>query len=282
MPADWSLTEVEAVVTDYLDMLAKELGREPYNKSAHRRALMLQVNNRSDGSIERKHQNISAILIELGYPYIDGYKPLGNYQALLAEVVADRLDADRALAAVVGESVEEPAAPPSFADLLSRVEEAPRSAEFIYPPVKDPGHLGSRRPRINYLEREARNASLGYAGEEFVLRFERERLLRLDRGSLADRVEHVAVTAGDGAGFDILSYERDGSDRFIEVKTTAYGKQTPFFVTRNELAVSRGAHDRYHLYRLFRFREDPRLYSINGALDRICRLEPIQFSARPR
>ncbi len=77
--------------------------------------------------------------------------------------------------------------------------------------------------------------------------FERARLIRLGQESLADRVEHIAVTEGDGAGFDIRSFEADGRDRFIEVKTTAYGKQVPFFVSQNEVMVSQNYSDHYHL-----------------------------------
>ena len=76
MPDDWSPHEVEAAVADYFDMLAKELRSEPFNKAQHNRHLQTLLADRPRGSIERKHQNISAILIELGYPYIDGYKPL--------------------------------------------------------------------------------------------------------------------------------------------------------------------------------------------------------------
>src|SRR6266480_7714123 len=89
--ADWSRLEVEAAVAYYLDMLALELRGEPFNKAEHNRNLARVLNSRTRGSIERKHQNISAVLIELGYPYIDGYKPLSNYQRLLYEVVEDRL-----------------------------------------------------------------------------------------------------------------------------------------------------------------------------------------------
>jgi hypothetical protein len=70
LPGAWSQAEV--VVTDYLTMLAKELRGETYNKSAHRRAFAKVLNRRNDGSIERKHQNISAVLIELGWPFISG------------------------------------------------------------------------------------------------------------------------------------------------------------------------------------------------------------------
>ena len=278
MAGDWSRIEVEALVADYLSMLASELRREPYSKTAHRRALAPLLNERTDGAIERKHQNVSAILLELGYPYVFGYKPLGNYQALLADVVADRIGSDGHLAAIVKAAVEEPAPVPAVSDLLSRWEPPPEGSSVVYTPLGE--HRPRARPLVNYLEREARNISLGLAGEEFVVHYERARLLAAGRESLAERIEHVAVTEGDGAGFDVRSFEADGRDRLIEVKTTAYGKQTPFFLSRNELAVSQRHAKVFQLYRLFRFREDPRLYGLRGALDQVCVLEPVQFAAR--
>jgi hypothetical protein len=117
---NWSREEVEAAVTDYFDMLAKELRREPFNKAEHNRALQRMLDNRSRGSVERKHQNISAVLIEAGYPYIKGYKPLGNYQDLLRAVVRERLAGAAALNRAVAETVEQPAvAIPEIKDLLA-------------------------------------------------------------------------------------------------------------------------------------------------------------------
>jgi Protein NO VEIN, C-terminal len=40
-----------------------------------------------------------------------------------------------------------------------------------------------------------------------------------------------------------------GRERLVEVKTTAYGRETPFFVTRNEVEVSGKQDDQYFLYR---------------------------------
>jgi hypothetical protein len=78
-PHDWSRLEVEAVVDDYLSMLASELAGTPYNKTAHRRALMPLLNARTEQSIEFKRANISAALLDAGFPYINGYKPRSNY-----------------------------------------------------------------------------------------------------------------------------------------------------------------------------------------------------------
>src|SRR5882762_6389485 len=83
----WSRIEVDATVADYLDMLTQELSGQTYNKTDHRRALRRKLVERSDGAIELKHQNISAVLLALGCPWISGYKPRSNYQNLLFEVV---------------------------------------------------------------------------------------------------------------------------------------------------------------------------------------------------
>jgi len=89
----WDWLECEAVVADYFAMLKYELKGERYNKTQCRRNLQPKLNDRSEGAIEFKHQNISAILIELGYPYIAGYKPAFNYQQQLKEVVRMRFNA---------------------------------------------------------------------------------------------------------------------------------------------------------------------------------------------
>jgi hypothetical protein len=91
---DWSREEVEAIVADYLQMLTMELAGQNFNKTEHRRRLQTKLNGRSDGSIEFKHGNISAAMIDFGFPYIRGYKPRANYQALIG-IVADAYSVDR-------------------------------------------------------------------------------------------------------------------------------------------------------------------------------------------
>jgi hypothetical protein len=88
------------------------------------------------------------------------------------------------------------------------------------------------------------------------------------------------VSQGDGLGYDILSFDADGRERFVEVKTTAFGRETPFFVTRNELEVSRQFATQYRVSRLFSFRRVPMLFELNGALDASCSLEPDSYLAR--
>ena len=277
---DWSRLEVELVVADYFAMLREELAGRHVDKTAHRRALTPLLRGRSDGSIEFKHQNISAVLINFDQPYINGYKPRQNYQALLEQVVLEFLESDRQLQQVVEDSpVMNPPAtmPVADGDVLSLIV-SPPDPRATRPPA---AHAGRRAVRIDFVERDARNSQLGRQGEEWALELERRRLHDIEqRPDLSRRVEWVAQTRGDGLGYDIASYNRDGSQRLIEVKTTGLGKHFPFYVTANELGVSREQATAYHLYRVFDFSTSPRMYPLVGALDAVCRLEPKSFVAR--
>lgn len=282
MPEHWSHEEVEAAVADYFDMLAKELRGESFNKAERNRQLQQLLRNRPRGSIERKHQNISAILIEFGYPYIDGYKPLINYQQLLRSVVEDRLSAASSLHQTVATVVEARVeAVPVVGDILA-IQVAPPSREKTESHLYEKAETPRTPVRRNYLELEARNQSLGRAGEEMVMQFEHERLWRAGQRALADRLEHVSRTRGDHLGYDINSFETDGRDRLIEVKTTRFGVMTPFFASRNEVGVSQAREREYQLYRLFSFQEQPKLFVLAGALRNTCELEPVSFSALPK
>ena len=210
MPDNWSREEVEAAVSDYFSMLAKELRGEAFNKAEHNRALQLLLDNRPRGSVERKHQNISAVLIEAGYPYIEGYKPLSNYQELLRTVVLERLAGATALNTTVAAAVEQPATEiPHIRDLLA-MQVDPPTREERGSRVKEELHVNIAPVRRNYLEMEARNRSLGRAGEELALRFERERLMRIGKPMLASRIQHVSQTEGDHLGYDIRSFDSGG------------------------------------------------------------------------
>ena len=83
---DWNDEELDFIVADYFTMLHSELDGADYNKSAHRRSLIARI-GRTDGSVERKHQNISAVLNELALPTISGYKPLPNFQKSIIDAI---------------------------------------------------------------------------------------------------------------------------------------------------------------------------------------------------
>lgn len=276
---EWSRLEVDACVAVYVQMLALELNGQRFTKSRHVEALADRLDGRSRASIEYKFRNISSVMTELGWPGVTGYKRLDNFQRLLLEVVESRLHGDHVLQAAVQAAVDRPAAAIEVDDALS-----------VWVPIPSPGHhvrddARDYSPRFSaakrdYLAREGRNRSLGAAGERLVLELEARRLHAAGKRALSERVEHVSATCGDGLGYDVHSFETDGRDRLIEVKTTAFGELTPFFVSRTELARSVADADCYQLYRVFDFRNKPRVFSLIGAIESRCRLDAVSYLAQ--
>ncbi|MDE0035961.1 MAG: DUF3883 domain-containing protein, partial [Gammaproteobacteria bacterium] len=100
--------------------------------------------------------------------------------------------------------------------------------------------LSSCSPKpFDYVQQEAAKKSLGDAGETLIMVYERTRLQRAGKDHLARNVEQVSKTIGDHLGYDIRSYEESGRDRFVEVKTTRYGKRTPFYISAGEIRFSK-------------------------------------------
>lgn len=224
-----------------------------------------------------KHQNISAVMMDLGAMPLRGYRGLPNYQSMLAEVVAEHLARDgrldQAALTAVAQAAEQP--------LMTNYSEF-----LVRPPVWKPRLANERadfmeRNQIkrDYLEREARNRSLGEAGEHLVLEFEVQRLHKMGCKRLADRVEHTSRLRGDGAGYDILSFDPDGRERYLEVKTTAFVETTPFYISRNEVQFSAERAAQFRLCRVFDFRRKPRMFQLDGDIAASCRLDPINYRA---
>lgn len=277
MAGHWSRIECELIVADYIDMLAAECRQERYNKAEHRRRLMTKLVDRSEGSIEFKHQNISAVLIRAGHIYIRGYKPAWNYQELLEDVVLERISEDDQSIAQFESSL---------IDQVSQVPEIGRPESIIVgPPERIPKQDVRDRPRreprqVNYAERELRNRRLGESGEEFVLKFERRRLSEVGRDDLVNEVEWTSKERGDGTGYDIRSFEGNTDEvRYIEVKTTNAGKYQPFMISANELSFSDEFSEQFALFRLFDFAISPKMFVLNGCVADHVDLAPTTYRA---
>ncbi|MDH4555705.1 DUF3883 domain-containing protein [Pseudomonas sp. BN417] len=272
---DWSEAEVEATVSNYFEMLRAEAAGWPFNKSEHNQALRRLLNGRSKSSVELKHQNISAVLDALGLPYINGYKPRGNSQLLLRKSVQAYVLKHQQLVGTIVDALEEVKLP-SEKTYLAALVEAPMRDEL----VRGPAPVRQRLPRkFDFAARDEANRKLGRAGEQWVIEFEQQRLTDMGNPELFQRLDWVADMQGDGAGFDILSFEDAVRHRFIEVKTTNGSVASSFLVSHNELEFSKEVGDQFYLYRVFQFREGPRLFTLNGDLTQHVYLKPTDFRA---
>ena len=121
---------------------------------------------------------------------------------------------------------------------------------------------------INYQEKQKSNKNLGDLGESFVLKHENEKLKNQKK-----QAEQVSITQGDGLGYDIKSYDDEGEEIYIEVKTTSGGFGTKFYVTKTELSRSIIEGDKYRLYRVYNFDSNNRIGKIaiiEGSLEKYC------------
>lgn len=270
--AHWSVAENEVVLTEYFTMLEQDLAGQDYVKARHNERVRDRT-GRSKGSVEFKFQNISAALLDLNAPWIQGYKPARNYQGSLAESVSRFLGERPSLLNLMRQNLEHPAVP--RIDFMWNVVEPPVGLAFP---------AGRATPlNTDFVMVEAANRTLGASGEKLILARERQRLTKANREDLATRVEQVSVSRGDGLGYDISSFGDDGSLRLIEVKTTRRGRTWPMFVSRNEVAVSRHRAEHYVLARVFEF-AGPKvgLFELAGAIEETCLLEPETWRALPR
>jgi hypothetical protein len=271
---DWTPAEVEATVRDYFAMLHLESAGVSYSKTEHNEQLRAKLTTRSKASIELKHQNISAVLDQLGLPYLRGYKPRSNLQELLRQTVLDYVAKNRHVLTQVMDNFDAQTTPgdQQFRGVL------------VEPPQMEPLPTVVKRSRLprrlDYAAREEFNRRLGYGGEAWTVGFETARLTDEGRPDLAARIDWIADRLGDGTGYDILSYETSEFSRFIEVKTTNGGPRTPFIVTRNELEFSEETEDAFCLYRVFEFARAPKLFVLRGALTANLELEALDYRAR--
>lgn len=274
MAEDWSNNEVELIIADYFSMLTDEIMNNPVNKTLHRNGLKMLLNNRTDSSIEFKHQNISAVLIKLGLPFIKGYKPRWNFQQILEQKINEYLSKQKlTIESKFIHFAESKDISMQNVDFGLMIDSPPERQHIIMESEVE----YQRRPiKINYLEREQSNTSLGSKGEMLVIEYEKWRLINIGKENLAEKIEWIASN-DDGAGFDILSKNENGSDRYIEVKTTKLSKDTPIFFSKNEYEFSKRKATDFHLYRLFNFNKTPKMFNVNGSFDEFCSKEAIQY-----
>ena len=173
--------------------------------------------------------------------------------------------------------------------LLTAKENKPENEiEFVAPPSPRTRRIGTStvefqtRKSPNYVLRQESNSALGLLGEELVLQQEIKTLRNAGREDLADKVIHVSVVEGDGAGHDIKSFTVDGQTKFIEVKSTKGTASAAFFISPNEVEFSKKNAKNFYLYRLYELDSTTRsakVYILTGDLTNSLELRPTQFIA---
>ena len=168
--------------------------------------------------------------------------------------------------------------PKSWKAIIRRDIESRSSDSEVYVPGKPDlfysvhgigkGYWGLRdfkQSNLNFKTQKSKssyeeNKELGDAGEKFVLEKEKEFLKSRGRGDLAEKVEQVSLKH-DGCGYDVLSFELTGEEKFIEVKTTEGKTRNAFELTSNEFKVSKQSQN-YWLFRVSKFNKEDKVGEI--------------------
>lgn len=209
--------------------------------------------------------------MELGLPHIKGYKPARNYQGAIFNAI------DQFLTGNPDPVPFEIQLRPGFAENQSTFEEAPPIG--VVGARKRPEGLVRLIKKFDPALRDQQNRELGHAGEQHIYEREQRKLFDANRRDLARKVRWVSERDGDGAGYDIRSYDETGAERWIEVKTTRGANTTPFYLTRNENELAKERPDAFRLYRLYDFSQRPKLFTLAPPLEALLQLEPITFRA---
>jgi hypothetical protein len=133
------------------------------------------------------------------------------------------------------------------------------------PKVKVGGATGSTAPKkVDHQKKAERDSHVGRLGEEFAIRYERWRLR--EHPELLKKLRHVAES-DDTLGYDIESYEMDGSPRFVEVKATLGPLESRFFLSANEVAVAEAKGQSYVVLRVCNLEAAPKCCEVRHPFD---------------
>lgn len=109
---------------------------------------------------------------------------------------------------------------------------------------------GKKEAKLDYEKHQRRLKHIGDRGEAIVLAMEENRLKEAGRSYLASQIKHISEKT-DRDGYDILSFDEDGTPRQIEVKaTTGSNLDRGFYLSSNELEKARELRN-YYIYFVF-------------------------------
>jgi hypothetical protein len=136
--------------------------------------------------------------------------------------------------------------------------------------------------KVDYLKQAKEKHQTGLIGEKLAMEIERRRLenLNINPDIYLKRVSNIS----DSYGYDIISADiRNGYiiTIYIEVKSTKDINDSSFFVSKNELEVSKKEIQNYRIMRIFDLTSiTPKYYYADGEIEENFYLDPVTYSAR--
>lgn len=266
-----------ALFAHYFSMLEAGVRGEVLGQAEHFRKLMNEFGALSEARIRQEYAEVSAVLLQCGLPFLDVYPPAEPVKQVVRRQLVRYLSQARARLEDIwlGEAaVRRVRLPDEVLDL---------PGAWAAPPLNDDFRVDAflagraRFPRFGgFQRREERFDTLREAGCRFALAFERTRLKMESQARLARRVR-LLEPAERTDGFDMVSFDPDGAERYIRVAATQYSRRFPLLVEPRTLVASYRHGERFYLYRVFHFCWDAKVFMVQGDLR-----EALQFLPKGR
>jgi hypothetical protein len=121
--------------------------------------------------------------------------------------------------------------------------------------------INFRDIEIDFQEQYEKNKEKGDKGEKLVFDKEKEYLKSKGKSELANKVKDVSK---EFRGYDILSYDLEGKEKYIEVKSTSSKpSNVTIYVSSNEYEKAKGL-DNYYLYIVFNVLTNPDIVKLEN------------------
>ena len=127
--------------------------------------------------------------------------------------------------------------------------------EKVYSPKK------SKNNKKNIIPTKP-SKRVGRAGEEHVYKYEYKKLMDYGRGDLAEKIVKQYEDLSFFPGYDIKSFNEDGEEIFIEVKSTVSKGKDYFEISDNELLAAKSLEGSYFIYQVTDALANPKISAI--------------------
>ena len=210
--SEWTTDELRACVSAYRKLWDAQKAGQRINKAEMRRQVIREaLTARSEGAYERRMQNISAVIEELGMPFVEGYVPLRN----------------------VGKPKDQ---------IITLINEEWQREEEPEMPTADPEAFSTR---VSAALQKARESGLPPKGSSKVAQVSREGQQFVRDPEIVAWVLNEANGVCEACGCDAPFVRSDGTP-YLEVHHVRWLAESGPDTTDNAIALCPNCHRRLH------------------------------------
>lgn len=123
-----------------------------------------------------------------------------------------------------------------------------------------------RTKKPEYIANEIVKCKQGEINEKAIFEHEIAKMAEKDASDIIEKMENFFKNKKDNEGFDILSFELDEKnnyiEKYIEVKSTKGDEQTPIDITDAELEFAKNHINNYYIYRVIKSDSEDRYVKV--------------------